>query len=334
MKFIINKKEELQIPSTKLYNLGSVVTSINDLLNDSIIYMDLNTVPVLFIDGFKYLINDYNPSDYREDFERLITESDLISFGGSGTASTLQEVTNEGNFTTTAIAAEGGFAKQNGLTNAEFGTAYSGGSGKFSFNTNGDGTEFSANTSLSINANIEEYVSIQTIDNDQEITTTLTVKPIGFGVYQTNGVTNTNISFDLNNGFGISSSNDNFAYLKSENITGGLRTFQFPNIDGEIALSSVVQRSTASSGTVNILSGITDHFFIHESAGASASLTINLPSAPLNNQKITIMSVDGIVALTLVPLVGAIIGSVTALPALGVAKFIYHAPLSKWYKIS
>lgn len=86
MKFIINKKEKSKIPSTKLYDLGSVTTDINDLLNTSIINIGQNTIPVLIIDGLNYLINNFNPNDYKEDFEILLTESDLISFGDGGSS--------------------------------------------------------------------------------------------------------------------------------------------------------------------------------------------------------------------------------------------------------
>lgn len=84
MKFLINKKITSNIPNAELFNLGLIDTDINDLLNGSIINIDQNTIPVLKINDSHFLINNFNPNDYKEDFEILLTESDLISFGGSG----------------------------------------------------------------------------------------------------------------------------------------------------------------------------------------------------------------------------------------------------------
>ena len=84
MKFIINKKEKSKIPSTKLYDLGSVTTDINDLLNTSIIYIDQNIIPILVIDDLNYLINDWNSKNIKESVELNITENDLIPLSSSG----------------------------------------------------------------------------------------------------------------------------------------------------------------------------------------------------------------------------------------------------------
>lgn len=93
------------------------------------------------------------------------------------------------------------------------------------------------------------------------------------------------------------------------------------------------QRSTATSGTENINNVNRNIVYIHE-AGATATLTINLPTIPVGNQTVTIMSVGGIVGLTLSTALGTIVGTITALTALQSVKFIWLESQSKWYKIN
>jgi hypothetical protein len=101
----------------------------------------------------------------------------------------------------------------------------------------------------------------------------------------------------------------------------------------KIYVDTQSQRTTATSGTVNLDSGKRDLVLIHE-AGATTTLTLNLPTSPKNNDKVTIMSVGGIVGLTLATAVGTIIGAVTTLASLGITKLIWNSSQSKWYKIS
>ena len=84
MKFIINKKITSNIPSTKLYDLGAADLGLETLLNDSIIYIDQNTIPVLKINDSIYLINDWNSKNIKESVELLLTEDDLIPLSGNG----------------------------------------------------------------------------------------------------------------------------------------------------------------------------------------------------------------------------------------------------------
>lgn len=84
MKILINKTDKNILPVTKIYDLGSVTTTIDDLLNESTIILEKNITPILSIDGSNYLINNFNSTNIKEDFETIITESDLISIGGSG----------------------------------------------------------------------------------------------------------------------------------------------------------------------------------------------------------------------------------------------------------
>lgn len=82
MKILINKTDKNILPITKIYDLGSVTTTIDDLLNESTIILEKNITPILSIDGSNYLINNFNSTNIKEDFEAVITESDLISLGG------------------------------------------------------------------------------------------------------------------------------------------------------------------------------------------------------------------------------------------------------------
>ena len=86
MKILINKTDKNILPITKIYDLGSVTTTINDLLNESTITLEKNITPILSIDGSNYLINNFNSTNIKEDFEAIITESDLISLGGGSSS--------------------------------------------------------------------------------------------------------------------------------------------------------------------------------------------------------------------------------------------------------
>jgi hypothetical protein len=115
-----------------------------------------------------------------------------------------------------------------------------------------------------------------------------------------------------------------------------------PNENGTLATQEYVQtpvnqtqtqRSVSTSGTDVINNSARNIVFIHE-AGATTTLTINLPATPVDSQIVTIMSVGGIVGLTLSTAVGTIIGTITALTALQSVKFIWVSSESKWYKIN
>lgn len=102
MKFIINKSIKENIKSFKTFDLGFVEEDIDQLLNNSMIVLDKNTLPILIIDGVNYLINNFNPNNYKEDFEILLTNSDLVSLG-EGSFTTLQTVTDAGNITDNSV---------------------------------------------------------------------------------------------------------------------------------------------------------------------------------------------------------------------------------------
>lgn len=95
MKILINKTDKNILPITKIYDLGSVTTTINDLLNESTIVLEKNITPILSIDGSNYLINNFNSTNIKEDFEAIITESDLISLGGGAAPAGIETITGD-----------------------------------------------------------------------------------------------------------------------------------------------------------------------------------------------------------------------------------------------
>lgn len=147
----------------------------------------------------------------------------------------LQDVTDIGNSTTNGISANGGFATQNGLTDMELGIPYFGGSGKFSFNTSGDGVEFPSANNFSINANIEEWINLNTYDGNIGSTNSISLTPYNTYLYYS-GVANI-AGLSLNeNGVGLQTTNA-LGFLRTD-ILSGDRTYQFPDADGTIALLS------------------------------------------------------------------------------------------------
>jgi len=111
----------------------------------------------------------------------------------------------------------------------------------------------------------------------------------------------------------------------SQNITD----LDYPQ---KIYVDGSTQRTTATSGSFTPTDTPSNLIVIHE-AGATTTLTINLPTAPRDKQQVTIMSVGGIVGLTIATAVGTIVGTVTSLTALGSVKFVWLESESKWYKI-
>ena len=97
-------------------------------------------------------------------------------------------------------------------------------------------------------------------------------------------------------------------------------------------ISEAVQRSTATSGKQSAPDTNKEVIFIHE-AGATASLTYEFPPNPVDKQKVTIMSVGGITALTLSAAIGTIVNTITTLALGGSATYMYLSSQTKWYKI-
>jgi hypothetical protein len=121
------------------------------------------------------------------------------------------------------------------------------------------------------------------------------------------------------------------ARISFNNITAN-RKWELPDFDGTFLLEVITQRSTATSGTVSAADIKNSIVFIHE-AGVTATLTYEFPRSPIDKQRVTLMSVGGIVALTLTAATGTIMNTTTAFAAGGSATYMYLASQTKWYKI-
>jgi len=70
---------------------------------------------------------------------------------------------------------------------------------------------------------------------------------------------------------------------------------------------------------------------ILEPAGTLATLTVNFPSGPVDNQAFTIFTTQTLTALSFGN--GTVVGAPTTLAANGSAHFRYSTATSKWYKV-
>lgn len=92
------------------------------------------------------------------------------------------------------------------------------------------------------------------------------------------------------------------------------------------------QISTLTVGTENVTNNGRNTVLIHDAA-VTPTLTINLPSTPVNNQIVTLVSVLGITTLTLNTLVGTIISGATSLAAGVSVRYMWIASQNKWFRI-
>jgi hypothetical protein len=163
----------------------------------------------------------------------------------SATTPNLQQVTDISNSTTTGIFVD------NPYGTSEFGTQYFGGSPQFKFNTNGDGVEFSSGLAMLINANIEEWFSLQVIDSDNTFDSRITMSPYLVSIGFNSLGANSNIYLD-GSGFGIqTAAGGGVGYLRSDNLLG-THSYQLPGIDGVLATEEYIGLNYIPlTGTIN-----------------------------------------------------------------------------------
>lgn len=90
------------------------------------------------------------------------------------------------------------------------------------------------------------------------------------------------------------------------------------------------ERQVPTSGqtvTPSNLAGL----LILEPAGTLATLTVNAPAGPVDNQAFTIFSTQTLTALTMAG--GTFVGAPTTLAANSAAHFRYSTATAKWYKV-
>ena len=90
--------------------------------------------------------------------------------------------------------------------------------------------------------------------------------------------------------------------------------------------------STATSGTVTLLDTKQDQVVVHNAGSLAATLTITMPTNPIDGQCVTFCSTLGITALTISSAIT--IGSViTAMLAREYWTMMYESISNKWIKI-
>lgn len=82
----------------------------------------------------------------------------------------------------------------------------------------------------------------------------------------------------------------------------------------------------SAGGTVNLVNG---QFNIINPSGTIATLTVNLPSSPANNDVVYIKFTQAVTAVTYAN--GTIVGGITSLAAGGLVVLTYHTGTTSWY---
>ncbi|RAK21608.1 hypothetical protein B0I03_10540 [Flavobacterium aquaticum] len=175
---------------------------------------------------------------------------------------TLQEVTDAGNTTSNVIVGNNGFTTSDAHSNFEIATNYTTGTRQLNFYIEGDEVDFPTSTSAQISTNL---------DNGTIITSTVSGNTTGFFV---NG-------FDQ--GVTIGGTSGKFALLKTGLISGGTKSFEFPNQSGTLALTSDLSSATTSvwkkSGLINNANLVNEKIYRQNSAGLIGSI-VSFGTAP------------------------------------------------------
>lgn len=100
-----------------------------------------------------------------------------------------------------------------------------------------------------------------------------------------------------------------------------------------MAKAPFIQRTTVMSGTVIVTDTQDDVIVIHDATTLTVALQIQFPSSPIDGQRVTISSVNGITTLGILSPVGAIINTVATLLAGSTGTYVYLKEQNKWYKI-
>lgn len=90
--------------------------------------------------------------------------------------------------------------------------------------------------------------------------------------------------------------------------------------------------TSLTTGTVSGNSTQQDEVLIHDAA-TTLTLTMALPTTPVNGQMFSFTSASGVTTLTLSTSTGTIVNAITTLAVGGNATYIYLATPNKWYKI-
>lgn len=100
-------------------------------------------------------------------------------------------------------------------------------------------------------------------------------------------------------------------------------------MSGEMPVT--VQQAAPTAGqTVTAAGGLVNYVLL-EPAGTLATLTLTLPSSPVNGQRCIVSTTQIITALTVNG--GTIIGTLTTLALAWFAEFLYSSDSSKWFRV-
>lgn len=100
-------------------------------------------------------------------------------------------------------------------------------------------------------------------------------------------------------------------------------------MSGEMPIT--VQQSVPTTGGTVVAAGGLVNYVLLEPAGTLATLTLTLPSSPVNGQRCVVSTTQIITALTVGG--GTIIGTLTTLVLGGFAEFLYSSDSSKWFRV-
>lgn len=91
--------------------------------------------------------------------------------------------------------------------------------------------------------------------------------------------------------------------------------------------------TTTVGGTITVADSKSDIVVIHEAGILAVNLNVVMPASPIDGQRVSICSVNGITTLTVSTPVGAIVSLLGTLAAGGAGTYIWSAAQSKWYRL-
>jgi len=95
-------------------------------------------------------------------------------------------------------------------------------------------------------------------------------------------------------------------------------------------MNSVIQITTATTGTVTAQDTKQDLVIVHDAA--ALTLTIQMPASPVDGQTVIVTTSGGITALTLSAVVGTIVSALGTLSIGSTGRYIYSAVQNKWFR--
>jgi hypothetical protein len=164
---------------------------------------------------------------------------------GIGATPSLQQVTDEGNTTTTEIIANNGIQGDTDYSSYKIGSPYYNDMRQFVFRVTGDDTDFTVNNGCQIYMNPEEGLSLTRFDYDNSSNSNIT---FGTDTIYISAQSSTDFSNIVVYPYQVAlrGGGSYDAYLKTTNFTTQ-REFEFPDNDGTLALLSDISGGATPS---------------------------------------------------------------------------------------